>query len=198
MPRMNVALRKTMTLQQFLAWEDRQELRYEFDGFQPVAMVGGTVAHSSIQRNILVALGTRLRGKPCQPHGSHLKILVAGSIRYPEAFVVCTPVSSDAKVVTEPVFVFEVLSPGSANNDLVVKNAEYRATPSIQRYIVLQQTHAGATVFARKGEDWVAEPLSGEDAVLRMLEIGIEVPLAEFYADVTLVGEEEDAADQDG
>jgi hypothetical protein len=39
---MNVALRKPMTLEQFLAWEERQELRYEFDGFGPVAMAGGT------------------------------------------------------------------------------------------------------------------------------------------------------------
>ena len=39
---MNVALRKPMTLEAFLAWEERQELRYEFDGFQPVAMTGGT------------------------------------------------------------------------------------------------------------------------------------------------------------
>jgi hypothetical protein len=32
-----------MSLEQFLAWEERQPLRYEFDGFQPVAMTGGTV-----------------------------------------------------------------------------------------------------------------------------------------------------------
>ena len=38
---MNIAMRKPMTLQEFLAWEDRQELRYEFDGFQPIAMTGG-------------------------------------------------------------------------------------------------------------------------------------------------------------
>lgn len=39
---MNVALRKPMALPEFLAWEERQELRYEFDGVQPVAMTGGT------------------------------------------------------------------------------------------------------------------------------------------------------------
>ena len=38
---MNVALRRPMTLPEFLAWEERQELRYEFNGFQPVAMAGG-------------------------------------------------------------------------------------------------------------------------------------------------------------
>jgi len=79
---MNVVVRKPMTLDEFLAWEECQELRYEFDGFRPVAMTGGTFAHSSIQRNLIVELSNRLRGKPCQPHGSHLKIEVAGRIRY--------------------------------------------------------------------------------------------------------------------
>ena len=189
---MNIAIRKPMTVDQFLAWEEGQELRFEFDGFQPIAMAGGTAAHSAIQTNLIVALGVRLRGRPCRPHGSELKIEVAGRIRYPEAFVVCTPVPPRSMVVADPVVVFELVIYGTANDDLVVKNAEYRATPSIQRYVVLQQTHAGAIVFARKGEDWVTELVSGEEAVLRMPEIGIEIPLAELYADVDL------AAMQDG
>lgn len=184
---MNVAMRKSMSLDEFLAWEERQELRFEFDGFQPMAMAGGTAAHSAIQRNLLFSLTGRLRGKPCQVHGSELKIQVAGRIRYPEAFVVCTPVPPRSTVVADPVVVFEVLSDGTANDDLVLKNAEYRATSSIRRYVVLQQTHAGATVFTRKGEDWTAEPLSGPEAVLRMPEIGVDIPLPELYVDVELV-----------
>ena len=43
------ALAKPMTLESFLAWEERQELRYEFDGFRPIAMTGGTYAHARIQ-----------------------------------------------------------------------------------------------------------------------------------------------------
>jgi len=31
-----------MSLAEFLAWEERQERRYEFDGFQPLTMTGGT------------------------------------------------------------------------------------------------------------------------------------------------------------
>jgi hypothetical protein len=34
-----------MTVDQFLAWERRQELRYEFDGTALVAMTGGTLGN---------------------------------------------------------------------------------------------------------------------------------------------------------
>ncbi|MCB8878953.1 Uma2 family endonuclease [Acidisoma cellulosilytica] len=182
---MNVAMRKLMTLAEFLSWENRQELRYEFDGFQPVAMTGGTAAHAGIQVNILSALATRLRGKPCRAYGSHLKIEVAGRIRYPDAFVICTPVANEALVVAEPVVVFEILSRSTAATDLFAKNAEYRATPSIQRYVILEQGKAAAMVFTREGENWLSEILTDKD-VLPMPEIGIEIPLTEFYIDIDL------------
>src|SRR5215212_222174 len=123
---MSVALRRPMTIEAFLDWEERQELRWEFDGFAPVAMTGGTAAHSAIQRNLVIALGGRLRGKPCQVCTSDLKVRVSGSIRYPDAFVVCSPVLPRTTVVADPVVVFEVLSPSTASKDHFVKNQEYR------------------------------------------------------------------------
>jgi len=189
---MNVALRRRMTIDEFLAWEERQERKWEYDGFRPVAMVGVTNAHAAIQVNLLAALAHRLRGTPCKPRGSELKIEVAGSIRYPDAFVYCTTVAPGARVITEPVVVFEILSPSTEHVDLVVKNVEYRASPSIERYVVLQQMAAGATMYSRKGEDWVAETVFGEGAVLRMPEIGVEIPLAELYVDVEFPVREDD------
>jgi Uma2 family endonuclease len=188
---MNIALRKSMTLEEFLAWEERQELRYEFDGVQPVAMTGGSFEHAAIQINLILALGNRLRGKPCRAIGSELKIEVAGRIRYPDAFVVCTPQPRGARVVRDPVVVFEILSPSTAHTDLVLKSAEYRATPSIRLYVIFEQNHAGAQVFRRRGEDWLAETIKDDD-ILPLPEIGIEIPLAEIYADVALDEDESD------
>ena len=74
---MNIAMRKPMTLDEFLAWEDRQELRYEFDGARVFAMTGGTAAHSLIQTNLAIAVGGRLRGKPCRFYNGDLKFLTA-------------------------------------------------------------------------------------------------------------------------
>jgi len=182
-----------MSMAEFLAWEERQEFKYEFDGFEPVAMVGVTHAHSVIQRNVLFALTSRLRGKPCQPHGSDLKIEVAGRIRYPDAFVICTPRANTDKIVTDPVVIFEILSDGTERRDRITKNEEYRLTPSVRRYVMLEQDEQAATVFAREGERWVGSLLKGE-VVLSMPEIGIEVPLAEFYEGLDFAGSDQTAA----
>jgi Uma2 family endonuclease len=151
---MSVALQRPMSLDEFLAWEERQELRWEFDGFAPMAVTGGTAAHSAIQLNLYMAVGGRLRGQPCRMYTADLKIRVSGSIRYPDAFVVCSPVLGTTQVVTDPVVVFEVLSPSTASTDIGAKNEEYRDTPSIQRYVMLAQDRQQATVFARVGDDW--------------------------------------------
>ena len=181
---MNVALRRPMSLDAFLDWEERQELRYECDGFQPVARTGGTSEHAAIQRNLITALTIRLRGKPCQAYGSELKIAVAGSIRYLDAFVVCSPIPRGSTVVTDPVVPFEVLSTSTSTTDRIVKNQEYRDTPSIQRYVMLEQDQQAATVFARQADDWVGHVVAG-DVALGMPEIGVELPLAELYEGVS-------------
>ena len=177
---MKYALHQNWTLAEFLDWEERQELRWEFDGFQPVAMSGGTVAHARIQANLALALGTRLRGKPCKFFGSDLKIEVAGRIRYPDGFVVCSPVANTHTIIGDPVIIFEILSPSTSSTDRILKNREYAATPSVQRYVILEQDRIAATVFTRVADDWVGHVLL-EDAILAMPEIGLEIPLAEFY-----------------
>lgn len=180
---MSVAMRLPMTRGEFLAWEERQEFRYEFDGWRPVAMTGGTAAHSAIQNNLHMAVGVRLRGSPCRFYGSDLKVETAQGFRYPDGFVVCGSVAGNAIVVRDPVVIFAVLSDSTARTDLVTKNQEYAAIASVRRYVVLAQESMAGTMFERIGDDWVGHLLNPA-SVLRMPEIGIELALAGLYEGV--------------
>ena len=182
---MSAPLHRPMTLDEFLAWEERQELRWEFDGVAPVAMTGGTFAHGLIAGNIIREIGNRLAGSPCRVVGSDVKIQAAWSIRYPDAFVVCSPVDVRATVVHDPVVVFEVLSDSTASTDRFAKNREYEATPSIRRYVMLEQDRIGATVFAREPGGWLGR-LLGEADTVAMPEIATSLPLAALYAGLDL------------
>jgi Uma2 family endonuclease len=188
---MNIVLRKPTTLAEFLEWEERQPLRYEFDGVGPVAMTGGTAGHADVQRNLAIAVGGRLRGKSCRFYGSDLKFQVAeGHVRYPDGMVVCSPVDRTATVIYDPVIVFEVLSPSTTRDDRIVKAREYQATPSVQRYVMLEQDAVGATVYARSGNAWTHEILVA-DSILALPEIGVSLPLAELYEGVVFEAEQD-------
>lgn len=76
---------------------------------------------------------------------------------------------------------FEVLSESTLRTDRIDKVREYQATPSILRYVILEQDSIGATVFVRNGELWSASTISDNDD-LRMPEIGVEFRLQELYA----------------
>lgn len=174
-----------LTLEAFLEWERQQELRYEFDGVQPIAMTGGTVAHSIISTNIVVVLTSRLRGSGCRAFSSDVKIVTTRRVRYPDATVTCTTPKFGSDIVPDPVVVFEVLSPSTAPVDRIVKNEEYRLTPSIQHYVILEPNRMEAIVFSREGDRWVSLTVSGAGTVdLAALNLSIE--LAELYADAGL------------
>ena len=186
---MNNALHKPrMTRDAFFGWAQAQNTRYEFDGFQPVAMTGGSPNHNRISLNIHVALRSRLRGSGCEPLGPDTGVATIGdTVRYPDALVTCGKFSGTAAVVPGVVIVFEVLSPTSGRTDRIEKLREYRAVPSIRRYVILEYASIGLTVFERPeaASDWKATALTADD-ILRMPEISIEVPVAELYESVDL------------
>jgi len=181
---MSATQRQPMTVDAFLDWERRQHLRYEFDGFQAVAITGGTLGHAAIRDNVVDALRRRLAA-PCRAFSGDVKVLVAGRVRYPDAMVTCSPIDGRSDILPNPVVVFEVLSASTASVDRVTKNAEYEATPSIQRYVMLEQNQVAATVFARDGDKWTGTILRN-DAILAVPEIGVELPLRDLYAGVEL------------
>ena len=88
--------------------------------------------------------------------------------------------------------VFEILSPSTEHIDRSIKNIEYRDTPSIQRYVMLEQDRAMATVFSREGTEWIGRIVEGS-ATLSMTEIGIELPLSEIYEGIAFEETEEAA-----
>ena len=88
------------------------------------------------------------------------------------------------------VVVFEVLSPSTAGVDRIVKNREYQAASSVQRYVMLEQDRMAATVFAGAGDGWSGHLLGGGE-VLEMPEIGISVALDELHLGIDLPEAEE-------
>lgn len=176
---MSAAL-QPISVEEFLAWEAGQAERFEFDGTQPVAMTGGTYAHARLISQLIVALAGRLpRG--CRALPTDLKVVTETRVRYPDVTVVCGPVGR-ADTQVQPSVVFEVLSPSTSLIDRRVKPLDYAAVPSVQAYVILDQDGPGAVVM-RRVRGWLEECVAGEEAVLALPEIGVELPLGELYAD---------------
>jgi Uma2 family endonuclease len=174
------------TLDDFLAWEQAQELRCELvDGVVRV-MAGATEGLDRISCNCLIAIGTRLRGSSCSVHGSNLKVVsrAAGAVMYPDLLARCGPRDDRRTSVDDPVLVVEVLSEGTARHDLIRKRIAYEAMPGLARivYVAVDEARIDMRVRGSDGH-WRDETVMGLDASLSLPEIGVTVPLAEVYAD---------------
>jgi Uma2 family endonuclease len=183
---MNVALTYPWTAEQFLDWVGGQEGRWEFDGVRPVAMTGGTSNHSRISLNIHVALRSRLRGTGCSHFGPDLGVRTIGeAVHFPNALITCTKFPGTERLAPDAVVVFEVLSPDSGGRDRIEKVREYAAVTSIRRYVIVEISGKGLLVLHRQPGDVAFAALTlTEDDILELPEVGISVPVAEFYEDV--------------
>ena len=72
------ALRKPVlpSVADYLQGEKSAEEKHEYLGGVVHAMAGGSVRHNAIASNSVVALGSRLRGKTCQPFNSDMKLRI--------------------------------------------------------------------------------------------------------------------------
>ena len=176
---------RIMRIEDFLAWECRQEGKYEFDGCEPVAMTGGTFRHALLQSNLAMAVGNRLRGTACRFVGRDFKVLTASRVRYPDGQVVCDHADEETTFTTSPVVLFEVISASSAATDHGAKVEEYRSIPSVKHYVLLEQDRALVTVHARLDAGWAVETLNGQ-GLLALPRLGTAIPVAELYEGVAV------------
>ena len=181
------------TKEQFLAWAETRtdDVRYEFDGFHPVAMAPATLAHNDIGRNVREKLRDRLpAAMGCRPYGPQQPIeTVGGALREPDAFIACSARHPASVAISAPVIVFEVLSPGRENRrrDEEDKVDEYESVPSIFRYVIIESERRGVRVFWREpGErQWRREQFDSEGP-LQISEFGVALTFDEIYEGIEL------------
>ncbi len=106
---MDTVLDRPRTTDSFLAWEDRQESKYEFNGREVIPMSGGSVAHQVIVFNLLVQLRHLLMDLPFWTlHAMRLRI--GTRIRYPDVVIGTAPIDQTTRTLADAMAIFEVLS----------------------------------------------------------------------------------------
>jgi Uma2 family endonuclease len=175
-----------LSLTDFLAWEQAQEMRYERVARVVRMMAGGTLTHDRIASNIIAALSTQLRGSQCFAQGSNLKVVSPhGDVMYPDAFVLCGPHAGNLTAVEDPVVVFEVLSEGTAQYDLTRKRLAYKTIPSLKAIVYVASDRVRIDLVRRQADGrWDDEDaLEGTGAVLELPEVGVTLRLPAIYVD---------------
>jgi Uma2 family endonuclease len=158
-----------------------------------VAMSGGTYRHAKIASNTLIALGNRLKGHPCEPLGSDMRIRIPNRVRYfyPDISILCEPPQFDLDdpnktTILNPKVLIEVLSESSEVYDHGGKFAWYRKNPHVQEYVIISQAEPMIETYLRQSDaSWLFNEHKGvsSDVLLQSLELSLA--LNEIYEGVT-------------
>lgn len=173
----------------YLAIEEETGVRHQFFNGEVFAMTGGTFTHAAIAGNLHIALGSRLKGTPCRPMNSDMRIHTpSGLDTYPDLSVLCgEPELTDGeRTLHNPVVIFEVLSPSTSSYDRGDKFLHYRSIPTLRDYVLVDGETLLVEHFRRSpdGFEWVLHEHRGRAQVLRLPAIGVELALEEIYRDV--------------
>jgi Uma2 family endonuclease len=177
------------TAEAYLAYDRASELRHEYIGGEMIAMVGASRAHNLIVFNLALALGTQLKGGPCEAYVNDMRVQVTPSdYLYPDVVVVCgEPQFTDASLDTllNPTLLIEVLSPSTEARDRGAKTALYRALGSVQEYLLVAQERAHIERYARTQQGWLLTEAHGLEGVLELAAAGCTLRLADVYDRIT-------------
>ena len=167
-------------MERFLAWEDKQEGRHEFDGLRVTEVTGGSRDHQRIVSNLVRLLEDALDPATFDTI-PEMRVEIAGRIRYPDVSVVAGRVAGTVRTIRDAVVLFEVVSPDSAVADRGSKRDDYASLPSIMRYVIVEQTKAAVAMLVRAEGAWVEAAV---DTNLSLPELGVTLPLAAVYRGV--------------
>jgi len=183
-----------VTPEEYLERERAAESKSEYIFGEIVAMARGMPRHSLIVNNIQFSLTGRLLPKGCLVFNADLRVSVRWGdlITYPDVTVLCgRPEYVDEKqdTLTNPALVVEVLSESTKTFDRGEKSRLYRMVPSLQEYLLIDQTPVDVEHWRRlPNGNWELATIREESAILH-LSIGCELPVAEVYRNIERLGQ---------
>ena len=144
-----------MTPEEYLETERKAETKSEYFAGEVFAMAGAGESHNVIVANVIIGLGTQLRGRPCKVYPSDMRVQVAptGLFTYPDVVVVCgEPKFLDEKrdTLLNPTLLVEVLSDSTEAYDRGQKFEHYRQIESLQEYVLISPAAPKLERFLRQ------------------------------------------------
>lgn len=183
---MNVVVRRTLTVADYLAWAEAQGdvTRTELIDGQVVAMSPELVEHNRVKGAVFVALRTAVKkaGIQGEVFTDGLTVPIEPHTAYePDASLRCgARLPTNSKTVGDPVVVVEVLSPSSAHSDTGAKLVGYFKLASVRHYLVIDPDTRIVTHHARD-ETGAVTAHSLSDGTLSLDPPGIQLEIADIF-----------------
>lgn len=171
------------SVQEYLEAERRSEDKHEYLDGRVYLMAGGTPDHNRICANTIAALINALGERGCDVFTSDQEVRVgAARFVYPDVTVVCGDAQFDNDILLNPTLIVEVLSETAAARDRGEKGFAYRACPSLQGYLLIEQSEPRVEGYFRQPDGaWLVRDADGIESALNLPPLAVTVALSDLY-----------------
>jgi Uma2 family endonuclease len=175
-----------MTVAEFLAWDAGDGRPWQLVDGEPQAMAPASRTHGALQNELgrLVANHLAEQVSPCSMlanPGVVPRVQAEHNVRIPDLAVTCSDYVSEEPVISDPVLIIEILSPGNQAETFANVWA-YTTIPSVREIVVLRTVSIGAELLRRRVDgSWPRTPEAIEAGNIVLESIGFEAPLAALY-----------------
>ncbi len=179
------------TLEEYLELDHNSEEKIEFWDGHIFTLAGASVSHNRIQRNALITLGNKLRGRTCEVFPSDMRLKVPSYLpyRYADLSALCgNPIFEKLgkqEMLANPQLIVEILSDSTAEFDRGYKFTYYKSIPSFTEYILIAQDRPHVTQFIKQDENnWLNREFNSIADKFHMASLDCELELSELYEGV--------------
>ncbi|MFZ1342681.1 Uma2 family endonuclease [Thiothrix eikelboomii] len=172
-----------LSIEHYLQGELQSELKHEYLEGQVYVMVGASINHNRISRNLLTQISAILSDS-CEIFSSNLLVKTGvNRFRYPDLVAFCESTQGDQQFIDNPLLIIESLSKSTRQQDKGMKRNEYLSLPSLQEYVLVEQDFIEVEVL-RRSQSWKSENYYlGNRFKLNSLQI--ELSVLDIYHKVT-------------
>ena len=189
-----------MTPQDYLAWEEKQPIRYEYLNGDVFAMTGGTIPHNQVAVNLAALLKSHLRGKGCKVLTSDAKVGISekGPFHYPDVSVSCDERDRLARqFIRYPCLIVEVLSPSTEAVDRGEKFKHYRRIETLREYLLIDPDQLSVECYRlNERGNWELFHFCANDTELNTRDCEVHLASVEFKFPLSLLYEDVEFADE--
>ncbi len=180
---MAYAAETLMEVDEFFAWQARQEKRYELvDGVPIEMMTGASSMHDLVVTNMIALFKGQLRGGPCRPTTADIAIRTRiRSLRRADVMVTCDPPRRDVYEALEPRLVVEVLSPSNTGVKWDRKLNEYRRHEALDYILLVDSEVVAVKLYTRAASGWDDVDADSLKDSIELPKLGCVLTLAEIY-----------------
>jgi Uma2 family endonuclease len=185
-----------LTAEEYLDLEEKAEYKSEYMDGEMLAMAGATPEHDTIAANVVIYLGTQLKGTPCKVHTSDMRVALSpgNAYLYPDVSICCKDaqyIRGGTASLLNPVVIIEVLSPSTEIYDRRKKFSKYKGIASLKEYVLVSQDEVLVERYARQPNgDWMYSSLSSLDDSLKLTAVPAVLKLGDVYDRVFPAAEE--------